>query len=85
MTQKRRPLDLNSIESSAGKTHNPVDVLESQKAGKSKGRIGKVAIQAWVDKDVRTKLKKLALERETTAEALMDEAIHDLFSKYGIE
>lgn len=45
-------------------------------------RVGKKKITAAVDPDVHKRLKKLSADRETTAEALLTEAIADLFTKY---
>lgn len=46
-------------------------------------RIGKVAVNAYFPKPVRTQLKLLALERGTTVQRLVAEAVDDLFAKYG--
>jgi hypothetical protein len=83
-TKKKPALSLASLGSAAGDTHKPVEVLESQQAGKSKSRIGKVNIQHWADKKVRTNLKRLALDEDTSCDALMEEALNDLFAKYGV-
>jgi hypothetical protein len=46
-------------------------------------RVGKKKVTAALDPAVHKELKKLATDREMTAEGLLLEAINDLFQKYG--
>jgi hypothetical protein len=46
-------------------------------------RIGKKKVTVPLDPEAHKLLRLLALERDTTAEALLLEATRDLFSKYG--
>jgi hypothetical protein len=46
-------------------------------------RAGKKKVTAALDPAVHKQLKSLALERDTTTEALLAEAITDLFTKHG--
>lgn len=46
-------------------------------------RVGKKKVTAAVDPATHKQLKSLAVERDTTTEALLAEAIADLFSKHG--
>jgi len=46
-------------------------------------RAGKKKVTAALDPAVHKRLKGLALEKDTTTEALLIEAINDLMSKYG--
>jgi hypothetical protein len=46
-------------------------------------RAGKKKVTAALDPAAHKQLKGLAVEREATTEALLTEAINDLFSKYG--
>lgn len=46
-------------------------------------RQGKKAITGFFDPAVSRQLKQLALEEDTTVQALLSEALNDLFSKYG--
>lgn len=60
----------------------------SRPAGSLRGfyaatRAGKKKVTATLDPAVHKQLKSLAVERETTTEALLAEAIADLFRKYG--
>ena len=45
-------------------------------------RIGKKMVSAWVEPPVSTRLKQIALDNKTTVQALLEEAINDLFAKY---
>jgi hypothetical protein len=47
------------------------------------GRAGTKPITGHFPKEVRSELKKLAIEQETTLQNLMAEAFNDLFAKYG--
>src|SRR5262249_40257991 len=46
-------------------------------------RVGKKKVTAPLDPAAHKQLKQLALDHDTTAEALLVEAIRDLFTKYG--
>jgi hypothetical protein len=46
-------------------------------------RAGKKMISAHFDPAVARQLKQLALDRETTLQNLMAEALNDLFAKHG--
>ena len=46
-------------------------------------RVGKKTVAAHFDPAVSKQLKHLGLERDTSTQALMREAINDLFAKYG--
>ncbi len=46
-------------------------------------RRGKKAITGHFDPAVGKQLKQLALDRNTTVQALLQEALNDLLSKYG--
>ena len=47
-------------------------------------RIGKKKVTATLDPSAHKRLKGLAVERDTTTEALLTEAINDLFAKYDL-
>ncbi len=59
-------------------------------AGKASGpqpastRVGKKKVTAQLMPDDHKRLKRLAVDRDATTEALLDEAINDLFAKYGV-
>ena len=85
MKTKRSKLNLESLGAAAGETHNPVDVLEHHRAGTSKSRVGKKQIQGFFDPAYRQTIKMLAAREGRTVEMLLQEAMHDLFTKYQID
>lgn len=46
-------------------------------------RVGKKKVTATLDPADHKRLRRLALDRDSTTEALLAEAIGDLFAKYG--
>jgi hypothetical protein len=65
-------------------TRAPVPTPTARPAGfYAATRAGKKKVTAALDPPAHKQLKSLAVERETTTEALLVEAIRDLFSKYG--
>lgn len=46
-------------------------------------RVGKKTVAAHFDPAVSKQLKQLGLERDSSTQALLREAINDLFTKYG--
>lgn len=85
MKSKRLELNLKTLGSAAGETHNPVDVLELKKSGKSKSRIGKKAIIGHLDPSYHRTIKMLSARDEQTIEDLLQIALDDLFLRKGIE
>lgn len=47
------------------------------------GRVGKTNITGYFPREVKTQLRLLAAEHETTIQALLAEALNDLFGKYS--
>ena len=48
------------------------------------GRAGKVSVTGHFAPEVRRQLKRLAVETDTTVQALLGEALNDLFAKHGL-
>jgi hypothetical protein len=46
-------------------------------------RVGKKTVAAHFDPAVSRQLKQLGLDRDTSTQALLREALNDLFTKYG--
>lgn len=46
-------------------------------------RVGRVAIPFWATAAARRQLRMLAAERDTTQQALLTEALNDLFRNHG--
>ena len=47
-------------------------------------RIGKASVTGYFDPIVRRQLRKLAADSDTTIQALLGEALNDLFAKHGL-
>ena len=47
------------------------------------GRVGKTNVTGYFPREVKTQLRVLAAEHETTIQALLSEALNDLFTKYS--
>jgi hypothetical protein len=63
----------------------PVDTAAPPTSGaKSKGRAGRQFIAAHVVPEAAKQFKLLAVQQERTTQALLVEAINDLFAKYGL-
>ena len=48
------------------------------------GRVGKVSVTGYFEPEVRRQLKRLAADNDTTVQALLGEALNDLFAKHGL-
>ena len=48
------------------------------------GRVGKVSVTGHFSPEVRRQLKRLAADADTTVQALLGEALNDLFAKHGL-
>lgn len=48
------------------------------------GRLGKVSVAGYFTPEVRRQLKRLAADGDTTVQALLGEALNDLFAKHGM-
>ena len=72
----------------AGRVSSPTSALEPSPAApvprQQPNRVGKVSICAFFDPAVRRQLRRLALDTDTTAQALLGEALNDLFAKHGL-
>ena len=81
---KRKPIDVTALRKEAG-LPPPEHAAngEPDNPHYRPGRARKVPVTAFFEPDVRTELRRLALDRGTTLQALMAEAINDVFAKYG--
>ena len=85
MKTKRTALNLERLGKASGETHNPVDVLEQQRAGAARDRAGKKQIQGYFPPVYRQTIKMLAAREERSVEMLLQEAMDDLFTKHRID
>ena len=61
----------------------PQQPQSSAKSEIPPSRVGKKAIAGHFDPVVGKQLRQLALDNDTTVQALLEEALNDLFLKYG--
>ena len=47
-------------------------------------RVGKASVTGYFAPEVRRQLRRLAADADTTIQALLGEALNDLFAKYGV-
>ncbi|MBE9078553.1 hypothetical protein IQ241_14830 [Romeria aff. gracilis LEGE 07310] len=69
----------------AGKVPGQSEASESaeQKPYQAPSRAGKKAITGHFEPEVSKQLKLISLEEDTSVQALLGEALNDLFTKYG--
>ena len=84
---KKRNL-ANALNKAAGKIPEPVAPEETVKKVTSTSEIppsrrGKKAITGHFDPIVSKQLRQIALDQDSTVQALLAEALNDLFIKYG--
>ncbi|WP_413176456.1 ribbon-helix-helix domain-containing protein [Anabaena azotica] len=65
------------------KTSQPEQPQPEAKSEVPPSRVGKKAIAGHFDPAVGKQLRQLALDNDTTVQALLEEALNDLFLKYG--
>ena len=56
------------------RSHNP----------RQASRVGKASVTGYFAPEVRRQLRRLAVDRDTTIQALLGEALNDLFAKHGL-
>ena len=85
----KRP-NLAAIAAAAGSTRRvpsetpaPAPAQESVVHSGARTRVGTKQVAAHFPADVAWQLRALAVERKTTVQNLMAEALNDLFAKYG--
>ena len=60
-----------------------VDIAVKENSDRPKSRQGKKAISGFFDPVVSKQLKQIALDKDTTVQSLLTEALNDLFVKYS--
>lgn len=87
----KRP-NLAAVAAAAGSTRRAPEVMvapaiaePTEAAGRTgpRTRIGTKQVAAHFPEDVAWQLRALAVDRKTTVQNLMAEALNDLFAKYG--
>ena len=89
----RKPADLRRAildqagRSSAGRGATrgspPEDAAAPAPRTAQPGRLGKVSVTGYFAPEVRRQLRRLAADADTTIQALLAEALNDLFAKRG--
>jgi hypothetical protein len=77
----KRPALKSALQAAAGGGRKPAAANEA--AGRTPARVGKRQIAAFFEPEVGRALKLLAAEGDTTVQALLSEALNDLFAKHG--
>lgn len=88
----KKPALSDALHKASGKKEAVVAVQETQPEAASRSetpspqppsRRGKKAIAGHFDPAVARQLKQMALDRDATVQALLEEALNDLFEKHG--
>lgn len=70
-------------EAPPSQSSNPSSATVTTIGARVPSRVGKKTVAAHFDPAVSKQLKHLGLERDSSTQALLREAINDLFAKYG--
>lgn len=70
-------------EAPAAQPVNPTTATVTSIGSRVPSRVGKKTVAAHFDPAVSKQLKHLGLERDSSTQTLLREAINDLFTKYG--
>lgn len=62
----------------------PEAVATPRLSNRQASRIGKASVTGYFAPTVRRQLRKLAADSDTTIQALLGEALNDLFAKHGL-
>ena len=84
---KRTPLTFDpdkKVSHAPAATQATQEVVAPKRATRGKSREGRQFIAAHVVPEAAKQFKLLAVQQERTTQALLVEAINDLFAKYGL-
>lgn len=62
----------------------PHDTAAGSGSATQASRAGKASVTGYFAPDVRRQLRRLAADNDTTIQALLGEALNDLFAKHGL-
>ena len=62
----------------------PGDAAADSGSSAQPSRAGKASVTGYFAPEVRRQLRRLAADRDTTIQALLGEALNDLFAKHGL-
>ena len=83
-TDLRRAILDQASRGDAGPAHAPERLVPRRAAPPPPSRTGKASVTAYFAPAVRRQLRRLAADRDTTLQALLGEAVNDLFAKHGL-
>ena len=88
MSRSKKPNLATALQEASGKAQPPVPQPETTSEPQetsylAPSRRGKKAVTGHFDPAVSRQLKQIALDRDTTVQALLAEALNDLFEKYN--
>lgn len=88
MSRSKKPNLARALQEASGKAQLPSPQPESlsppqETSYLAPSRRGKKAVTGHFDPAVSRQLKRIALEHDTTVQALLAEALNDLFQKYN--
>ena len=85
-TDLRRAILDQASRGDAGPAPGPEPEPPAPRPGASPppSRAGKASVTAYFAPAVRRQLRRLAADRDTTLQALLGEAVNDLFAKHGL-
>ncbi len=83
-TDLRRAILDQASRGDAGPAHAHEPPVRRPGAPPPPSRAGKASVTAYFAPEVRRQLRRLAADRDTTLQALLGEAVNDLFAKHGL-
>ncbi len=83
-TDLRRAILDQASRDDAGPAHAHEAPVRRAGASPPPSRAGKASVTAYFAPAVRRQLRRLAADRDTTLQALLGEAVNDLFAKHGL-
>jgi hypothetical protein len=83
----RRPTLAKALHKVSGKAERipPFVPLEEESTGRSPSRVGKRLLAGHFDPAVVRQVKQLALDRDSTIQGCLGEALNELFVKYRLK
>ena len=83
-TDLRRAILDQASRGEAARASAPEPPAPKGSAGPAPSRAGKASVTGYFAPAVRRQLRRLAADRDTTLQALLGEAVNDLFAKHGL-
>ena len=81
---RRAILDQASRDTAPSDGTDPPPADSGAQRTRQASRVGKASVTGYFAPEVRKQLRRLAADRDTTIQALLGEALNDLFAKHGL-